>query len=51
MTKNYIKSLLNTSSQSNDKPSEKTISFLLSYSKSFKILKSKLMKEIRFEEN
>jgi|GEM_PF-6298959 len=49
MTKNYLTS--SNRAKTSSTPYENTISFLLNYSKSFDIDKSKYMDEIRFDKN
>lgn len=51
MIKNYLNSSFEEKKMPQETPNKETVSFLLSYSKSFSISKSSLVKEIRFDKN
>ena len=51
MIKNYSKPSFEETNSTHIKPDKETISFLLAYSKSIKIQKSKTIENIRFDQN
>lgn len=51
MIKNYTNSSFNEKKNEELTPQKETISFLLNYSKSFSIQKSKMVNHIRFDKN